>query len=80
MLMLLAYSFIPSYIKKYGATMFNLSLLAAIFYSLVFGIFLFSLKFFWLYILGFVLIIVGLIIYNKPYKEKNIEKLMNELY
>ena len=80
MLMLLDYAFIPGYFKKYGATMFNLSLLTTTFYSLVFEILLFSMEFSWLYILGFILIIVGLVIYNKPYKKENTDKLMNELY
>ena len=42
LLVLLGYSFLPLYVIKYGATMFNLSLLTSVFYGLAIGIFLFS--------------------------------------
>lgn len=56
----------PNYIKIYGATMYNLSLLTTMVYGLLFGILLFNEAVSWLYLIGFVFIILGIIIYNKP--------------
>ncbi|XP_072899749.1 solute carrier family 35 member F2-like isoform X1 [Hemitrygon akajei] len=58
------YSFLPIVMKLSNATSVNLAILTADLYSLFFGIFLFHYKFSVLYILAFVLIMVGFIIYN----------------
>ncbi|XP_038674294.1 solute carrier family 35 member F2-like [Scyliorhinus canicula] len=58
------YSFLPVVIKLSNATSVNLAVLTADLYSLFFGIFLFHYKFSALYILAFVIIVVGFILYN----------------
>ncbi|XP_051882342.1 solute carrier family 35 member F2-like [Pristis pectinata] len=58
------YSFLPVVIKLSNATSVNLAILTADLYSFFFGIFLFHYKFSVLYILAFVLIMVGFILYN----------------
>ncbi|XP_009889228.1 PREDICTED: solute carrier family 35 member F2 [Charadrius vociferus] len=57
------YSFMPVVIKVTSATSVNLGILTADLYSLFFGLFLFSYKFSGLYILSFVIIMVGFILY-----------------
>ncbi|XP_078077572.1 solute carrier family 35 member F2-like [Mustelus asterias] len=58
------YSFLPVVIKLSNATSVNLAILTADFYSLFLGIFLFHYKFSALYILAFVIIMIGFILYN----------------
>ncbi|XP_067888959.1 solute carrier family 35 member F2-like [Heterodontus francisci] len=58
------YSFLPVVIKLSNATSVNLAILTADLYSLFFGTFLFHYKFSTLYILAFVIITVGFILYN----------------
>ncbi|KAM8821482.1 solute carrier family 35 member F2 [Eudromia elegans] len=57
------YSFMPVVIKVTSATSVNLGILTADLYSLFFGLFLFYYKFSGLYILSFVVIMVGFILY-----------------
>ncbi|NWI20234.1 S35F2 protein, partial [Crypturellus soui] len=57
------YSFMPVVIKVASATSVNLGILTADLYSLFFGLFLFSYEFSGLYILSFVVIMVGFILY-----------------
>ncbi|XP_075054042.1 solute carrier family 35 member F2 [Mixophyes fleayi] len=57
------YSLMPLVIKVTSATSVNLGILTADFYSLFFGLFLFGYKFSGLYILAFVVIMVGFIMY-----------------
>uniref|UniRef100_A0A8B9P7N4 Solute carrier family 35 member F2 n=1 Tax=Apteryx owenii TaxID=8824 RepID=A0A8B9P7N4_APTOW len=57
------YSFMPVVIKVTSATSVNLGILTADLYSLFFGLFLFFYKFSGLYILSFVVIMVGFILY-----------------
>ncbi|XP_027533088.1 solute carrier family 35 member F2 isoform X2 [Neopelma chrysocephalum] len=57
------YSFMPVVIKVTSATSVNLGILTADLYSLFFGLFLFYYKFSGLYILSFVIIMVGFILY-----------------
>uniref|UniRef100_A0A8D2J7T4 Solute carrier family 35 member F2 n=1 Tax=Varanus komodoensis TaxID=61221 RepID=A0A8D2J7T4_VARKO len=57
------YSFMPLVIKVTSATSVNLGILTADLYSLFFGIFLFGYKFSVLYLLSFVVIMVGFILY-----------------
>ncbi|XP_055493010.1 solute carrier family 35 member F2-like [Leucoraja erinacea] len=58
------YSFLPIVIKLSSATSVNLGTLTADLYSLFFGIFLFHYKFSTLYVLAFLLILIGFILYN----------------
>ncbi|XP_020658828.1 solute carrier family 35 member F2 [Pogona vitticeps] len=57
------YSFMPVVIKVTSATSVNLGILTADLYSLFFGIFLFGYKFSVLYLVSFVVIMVGFIMY-----------------
>ncbi|XP_042316157.1 solute carrier family 35 member F2 [Sceloporus undulatus] len=57
------YSFMPVVIKVTSATSVNLGILTADLYSLFFGLFLFGYKFSVLYLLSFVVIMVGFIMY-----------------
>ncbi|XP_025890836.1 solute carrier family 35 member F2 isoform X1 [Nothoprocta perdicaria] len=57
------YSFMPVVIKVTSATSVNLGILTADLYSLFFGLFLFYYKFSGLYILSFIVIMVGFILY-----------------
>ncbi|KAJ6662287.1 hypothetical protein lerEdw1_012451 [Lerista edwardsae] len=57
------YSFMPLVIKVTSATSVNLGILTADLYSLFFGLFLFGYKFSALYIVSFVIIMVGFIMY-----------------
>ncbi|NWV07200.1 S35F2 protein, partial [Ptilonorhynchus violaceus] len=57
------YSFMPVVIKVTSATSVNLGILTADLYSLFLGLFLFHYKFSGLYILSFVIIMVGFILY-----------------
>eukprot|EP01137_Pigoraptor_chileana_P024152 Opistho-2@91617 len=58
------YSLVPVLIVLSSATFLNLSLLTADFYTLLFGLFVFHLKFAALYFVGFALVVCGLIVYN----------------
>ncbi|KAF9137802.1 hypothetical protein BGX30_009891 [Mortierella sp. GBA39] len=62
--MFLMYSVAPILLRLSSATFFNLSLLTSDFYGLLFGLFLFESKINELYPIAYVLIIVGIIIYN----------------
>lgn len=63
----LLYNLVPVTMKASSATVVNLSLLTADFYSLLCGLFLFHYKFSALYLGSLVLIILGVIVYNlKP--------------
>ncbi|XP_053166957.1 solute carrier family 35 member F2 isoform X2 [Hemicordylus capensis] len=57
------YSFMPIVIKVTSATSVNLGILTADLYSLFFGLFLFGYKFSVLYLLSFVVIMVGFVMY-----------------
>ncbi|NXP64856.1 S35F2 protein, partial [Chloropsis cyanopogon] len=57
------YSFMPVVIKVTSATSVNLAILTSDLYSLFFGLFLFRYKFSGLYILAFVIIMVGFTLY-----------------
>ncbi|XP_069574932.1 solute carrier family 35 member F2-like [Brachyistius frenatus] len=58
------YSFMPVVVKMTSATAVNLSLLTADLFSLFCGLFLFKYKFSALYIISFVVIMVGFIMFN----------------
>ncbi|XP_032075108.1 solute carrier family 35 member F2 [Thamnophis elegans] len=57
------YSFMPIVIRVTSATSVNLGILTADLYSLFFGLFLFGYKFSVLYLLAFVVIMIGFIMY-----------------
>uniref|UniRef100_A0AAZ3SE09 Solute carrier family 35 member F1 n=1 Tax=Oncorhynchus tshawytscha TaxID=74940 RepID=A0AAZ3SE09_ONCTS len=58
------YSFMPVVIKRSSATSVNLSLLTADLYSLFCGLLLFQYKFSGLYLLSFIIIVLGLVLYT----------------
>uniref|UniRef100_A0A3Q2ZCF2 Solute carrier family 35 member F1 n=1 Tax=Hippocampus comes TaxID=109280 RepID=A0A3Q2ZCF2_HIPCM len=58
------YSFMPLVMKRTSAASINLSLLTADLYSVLCGHFLFHYKFSCLYLLSFILIILGLVVYS----------------
>eukprot|EP01134_Creolimax_fragrantissima_P002268 CFRG2268T1 len=62
--MILFYSCVPLLIRRSSATVLNLSLLTADFYSIFAGVFLFDVVFSFVYAICFVLSVSGLIIYN----------------
>ncbi|KAF9361256.1 hypothetical protein BGX26_004775 [Mortierella sp. AD094] len=62
--MFILYSVSPILFRLSSATFFNLSLLTSDFYGLLFGLFLFQAKINKLYPIAYVLIIVGIIVYN----------------
>ncbi|KAK9536805.1 hypothetical protein VZT92_006565 [Zoarces viviparus] len=62
--MFLLYSFMPVVVKMTSATAVNLSLLTADLFSLFCGIFLFQCTFSTLYIVSFVIITVGFVMFN----------------
>ncbi|KAF9974102.1 hypothetical protein BGZ73_002632 [Actinomortierella ambigua] len=62
--MFILYSISPILLRLASATFFNLSLLTSDFYTLIFGIILFKYKIQELYPVAYVLIILGIIVYN----------------
>uniref|UniRef100_A0A8R1E0V0 Solute carrier family 35 member F1 n=1 Tax=Caenorhabditis japonica TaxID=281687 RepID=A0A8R1E0V0_CAEJA len=62
--MFIFYSLVTVVLQKTSALMFNLSTLTADFYSLLFGMFLFKDKFSPLYLLSFVICVIGSIVYS----------------
>ncbi|KAF8926262.1 hypothetical protein BGZ47_002828 [Haplosporangium gracile] len=62
--MFLMYSVSPILLRLSSATFFNLALLTSDFYGLLFGLFLFNSKINKVYPIAYVLIIIGIIIYN----------------
>ncbi|KAI7830415.1 solute carrier family 35 member SLC35F1/F2/F6 [Gamsiella multidivaricata] len=71
------YSASPILFRLSSATFFNLSLLTSDFYGLIFGLFLFGAKINRLYPIAYVLIIVGIIVYNiYPAPEPKFEKIL----
>ncbi|PVG02099.1 DUF914-domain-containing protein [Serendipita vermifera] len=61
--MFILYTVAPILYRLASSTFFNLSILSSDFYGLIFGLFLFKLKPYWLYFFAFVVILVGLITY-----------------
>ncbi|KAF9116967.1 hypothetical protein BGX27_008115 [Mortierella sp. AM989] len=62
--MFILYSVSPILLRLSSATFFNLSLLTSDFYSLIFGIFLFNAAVNEIYPIAFVLILLGILVYN----------------
>ncbi|KAI1309330.1 hypothetical protein EDD11_004113 [Mortierella claussenii] len=85
--MFLMYSLSPLLFRLSSATFFNLSLLTSDFYGLLFGLFLFDAQINKIYPIAYVLIILGIIMYNvypapepkfKPRLVKDVEMEENE--
>ncbi|KAK3818486.1 MAG: solute carrier family 35 member SLC35F1/F2/F6 [Benniella sp.] len=73
------YSMSPILFRLSSATFFNLSLLTSDFYGLIFGLFLFGAKINRLYPIAYVLIIVGIIVYNiYPAPEPKFNKVLEQ--
>lgn len=62
--MLAFYSLTPYYFQWYGASLFNMSLLASNVYALLFSLFLFHQSLQWLYFLGFAFVAAGILLYS----------------
>ncbi|XP_052306936.1 uncharacterized protein LOC18096691 isoform X2 [Populus trichocarpa] len=62
--MFLFYSLAPFVLKLSGATMFNLSILTADMWAVVFRVFFYHQQVDWLYFLSFAIVAIGLIIYS----------------
>ncbi|KAK6730577.1 hypothetical protein RB195_007190 [Necator americanus] len=62
--MFIFYSLVTVVLQKTSALMFNLSILTADFYSLLFGLFLFKETFHYLYFVSFVVVVTGSVIYS----------------
>lgn len=60
---LLFYTSTPPFIKRFGATMFNMSLVPTMVYSLVFALLVYSSQLDWLYFGGYAAVILGLSLY-----------------
>jgi solute carrier family 35 protein F1/2 len=58
------YSIAPDFFLKYGATMYNISLLTSQVYALVWAMIVYGEEFSFLYILGYILVIVGNVLFN----------------
>lgn len=61
--MFILYTVAPLLYRLASSAYFNLSLLSSDFYGLLFGLFLFHYKPYWLYFPSFVVVIIGLIVY-----------------
>lgn len=61
--MFILYTVAPILYRLASSTYFNLSILSSDFYGLIFGIFLFKMKPYWLYFFAFVVVLAGLITY-----------------
>ncbi|XP_060967629.1 uncharacterized protein LOC115711672 [Cannabis sativa] len=58
------YTIVPYVLKLSGATMFNLSVLTADMWAVIFRIFFYHQQVDWLYFLSFAVVVIGLIIYS----------------
>jgi len=76
------YALTPFYIKRFGATLFNLSLLPTIVYALAFALVVYHCQVTWLYLGGYVLVLLGLGLYSlsepRAKEEENREMLPKE--
>jgi len=61
--MLILYTVAPLLYRLTSSAFFNLSLLSSDFYGLLFGLFLYHYRPYWLYFISFVVVIAGLITY-----------------
>eukprot|EP00045_Choanoeca_perplexa_P005588 m.47125 g.47125 ORF g.47125 m.47125 type:complete len:128 (+) comp13203_c0_seq4:915-1298(+) len=73
----LLYAMIPVLVRQSSATLVNLSFLTSDVYSVLFGIFLFHAQMSWLYILGFIIILVGLFGYTRAESQAETGTLFN---
>ncbi|CAK5069917.1 unnamed protein product [Meloidogyne enterolobii] len=63
--MVLFYSLVSSVMQRSSALLFNICVLTSDFYSMLAGIFLFGQEFYILYLIAFIIIIFGTILYNR---------------
>lgn len=71
----LFYVGIPPFIKHFGATMFNMSLIPSMVYSLVFALLVYHSQVNWLFLGGYVSVLLGLSLYcltDKPIKTQTL--------
>ncbi|KAM5532357.1 hypothetical protein V8D89_013951 [Ganoderma adspersum] len=61
--MFILYTVAPILYRMASSAYYNLSLLSSDFYGLLFGLFLFHYKVYWLYFIAFAVVILGLVIY-----------------
>ncbi|KAI0091712.1 hypothetical protein BDY19DRAFT_991391 [Irpex rosettiformis] len=61
--MFILYTVAPILYRMASSAYYNLSLLSSDFYGLLFGLFLFHYRVYWLYFIAFAVVIIGLIIY-----------------
>ena len=61
--MFILYTVAPILYRMASSAYYNISLLTSDFYGLLFGLFLFHYKVYWLYFVAFAVVILGLIIY-----------------
>lgn len=61
--MFILYTVAPILYRMASSAYYNLSLLSSDFYGLLFGLFLFHYKVYWLYFVAFVVVIAGLVVY-----------------
>jgi len=61
---IVAYTLIPIFITKNGATLLNISNLTTIVWSMLIDIFLFGYGFYWLYLLAFSIEVVAILVFS----------------
>jgi solute carrier family 35, member F1/2 len=61
--MFILYTVAPLLYRMASSAYYNLSLLSSDFYGLLFGLFLFHYKPYWLYFPAFVVVLLGLVVY-----------------
>ena len=73
----IAYTIIPFYIRRSGATLLNISNVTTIIWSMISDIFLFNSKFYLMYVGAFVMDLIGILIYSihAPIKKADSDEL-----
>jgi len=74
--MFILYTFAPLIYRLASSPFYNLSLLSSDFFGLLFGLFLYHYKPYWLYFPSFIVVLVGLVIYfwtSKPEDQGNLD-------
>lgn len=60
------YSIAPYFLRYYGATFYNLSLLTSSLYGLIYELTVLGTSFEYLYLIGFGFVMLGILLYNLP--------------
>jgi len=65
------YTIIPFFVRRSGATLLNISNLTTVIWSMFSDIFLFQRSFYWMYLCGFVMELLAILIYSfrKPFSK-----------